>query len=72
MDRDFVSAIKCIISQDKEDDAIRLLLNSMTEKARRQERLALERRACLVAIRKINRHKLKDDAIDALCDEENA
>lgn len=70
MDREFVSAINYIVSQDKEYDAIQLLLNSINENARRQERLALERRACLVAIRKINRHKIKDDAIDALCDEE--
>lgn len=71
MNHRFTDAIMCIISHNEEHKAIQMLLDSMNEKAQLQEQLALERRACLRAIRKINQSRIKDDAIDALCDEEN-
>ena len=56
--------IREIVSQSKVDEIYRILFDMILESKKREEKLNAEYRACLRAIKKIN--KGKNDAIDAL------
>lgn len=61
-------AIKTIISQGREIDAINFLSNSLYKYINKLDQENSEMSSCLRAIKKIN--KGKNEAIDALCEKE--
>ena len=64
----YEEAIKTIISQGREIDAINFLLNSLYKYINKLDSENSEMSSCLRAIKKIN--KGKNEAIDALCERE--
>ncbi len=64
----YEEAIKTIISQGKEIDAINFLSNSLYKYINKLDQENSEMSSCLRAIKKIN--KGKNEAIDALCERE--
>ena len=68
---DIYSAIEYICSIDEECEAINLLMKSYQKKAEENLSLLCNREKCMNAIRKINKERYKDEAIDALSDVNN-
>ena len=64
----YEEAIKTIISQGKEIDAINFLFNGLCADINKLYHENAEMSSCLRAIQKIN--KRKNEAIDALCERE--
>lgn len=64
----YEEAIKTIINQGKEIDAINFLLNSLYKYINKLDQENSEMSSCLRAIKKINQGK--NEAIDALCERE--
>lgn len=64
----YEEAIKTIISQGREIDAINFLFNSVCADINKLNKENAEMSSCLRAIKKIN--KGKNEAIDALCERE--
>ena len=64
----YEEALQVIVDEEKEMDAICRLAVTLNRRYELSHNSALERKACLNAIKKIN--KGKKSAIDALCDEE--
>ena len=64
----YEEAIKTIISQGREIDAINFLSNSLYKYINKLDQENSEMSSCLRAIKKIN--KGKNEAIDALCEKE--
>ena len=64
----YEEAIKTIISQGREIDAINFLSNSLYKYINKLDQENAEMSSCLRAIKKIN--KGKNEAIDALCERE--
>ena len=64
----YEEAIKTIISQGREIDAINFLSNSLYKYINKLDQENSEMSSCLRAIKKIN--KGKNEAIDALCERE--
>ena len=61
-----LDAIKTIIAEDSEGMAIKLLSDSLSKKLEKTEEKRAEYRSCLVAIKKINKARFKDEGIDGL------
>lgn len=68
---DIYSAIEYICSINGEYEAINMLMKSYQKKAEESFSLLCNREKCMNAIRKINKERYKDDAIDALADVNN-
>lgn len=64
----YEEALSVICAECRESDAIRYLTTALNKKYELEREKACNRRACLNAIRKIN--KGKNEAIDALCDDD--
>lgn len=63
----YEEALSVICEECRESDAIRYLTTTLNKKYELEREKACHRRACLNAIRKIN--KGKNEAVDALCDD---
>lgn len=65
---DLYTAIEYICSINEEAEAIDILMKSFKKKAEENYNLLCNREKCMNAIRKINKERYKDEAIDALSD----
>ena len=65
---DLYTAVEYICSNDEEYEAIKMLMESYHKKAEKNLHLLCNREKCMNAIRKINKERYKDDAIDAFAD----
>jgi hypothetical protein len=63
---DLYTAIEYICSIDAEAEAIDMLMKTYRKKVEKNYNLLCNREKCMNAIRKINKERYKDEAIDAL------
>ena len=62
--------IDAICQNNDEISAIQILLSSLMNKTKKNERDLAHKTACIRAIRKINTQRIKSEAISALCEDE--
>ncbi len=62
--------VDVICQNNDEISAIQILLSSLMNKTKKNERDLAHKTACIRAIRKINAQRIKSEAISALCEDE--
>jgi hypothetical protein len=62
--------VDAICQNNDEISAIQILLSSLTNKTKKNERDLAHKTACIRAIRKINTQRIKSETISALCEDE--
>lgn len=62
--------VDAICQNNDEISAIQILLSSLMNKTKKNERDLAHKTACIRAIRKINTQRIKSEAISALCEDE--